>query len=348
MSAIDIFVPGRLCLFGEHSDWAGGYRRADVSVPVGKCIVTGTDQGLHARAEPAEGFFELRQVLADGKPGELNRYPAEPAALREVALSGVFDSYAAGVASLVLERFPGRGLLLEVNHRTLPLKKGLSSSAAVSVLTARAFNQVHSLGLSIEEEMELAYQGEIMTGSECGRMDQACAFGSDMVLLTFDGDRMDVRRLEPACTLSILLVDLNAVKNTRLILKNLNAAFVSGNPGVRDVLGKTNHRIVDSACSAVEKGDPEALGALMTEAQEIFDRQMTPICPEQLRSPGLHAVLSHPMVAECAWGGKGVGSQGDGAAQLLCRGADARRDLSEALERVMDVSCLELTISKTR
>ncbi|MCB0232804.1 MAG: GHMP kinase, partial [Anaerolineae bacterium] len=22
-----IFVPGRICLFGEHSDWAGGYRR---------------------------------------------------------------------------------------------------------------------------------------------------------------------------------------------------------------------------------------------------------------------------------------------------------------------------------
>ena len=21
-----LFVPGRICLFGEHSDWAGGYR----------------------------------------------------------------------------------------------------------------------------------------------------------------------------------------------------------------------------------------------------------------------------------------------------------------------------------
>jgi hypothetical protein len=23
----EVFVPGRLCLFGEHSDWAGQYRR---------------------------------------------------------------------------------------------------------------------------------------------------------------------------------------------------------------------------------------------------------------------------------------------------------------------------------
>ncbi|MBD0346877.1 MAG: hypothetical protein ICV63_19035, partial [Coleofasciculus sp. Co-bin14] len=27
-----IFVPGRLCLFGEHSDWAGGYRRINAEL----------------------------------------------------------------------------------------------------------------------------------------------------------------------------------------------------------------------------------------------------------------------------------------------------------------------------
>ena len=26
MQKIELFVPGRLCLFGEHSDWAGKYR----------------------------------------------------------------------------------------------------------------------------------------------------------------------------------------------------------------------------------------------------------------------------------------------------------------------------------
>ena len=27
-----IFVPGRICLFGEHSDWAGGYRRINADL----------------------------------------------------------------------------------------------------------------------------------------------------------------------------------------------------------------------------------------------------------------------------------------------------------------------------
>jgi galactokinase len=26
-----LFVPGRICLFGEHSDWAGGYRPTLIS-----------------------------------------------------------------------------------------------------------------------------------------------------------------------------------------------------------------------------------------------------------------------------------------------------------------------------
>ncbi|MEC8840337.1 MAG: galactokinase family protein, partial [Candidatus Poribacteria bacterium] len=29
---VKIFVPGRICLFGEHSDWAGGYRRVNADL----------------------------------------------------------------------------------------------------------------------------------------------------------------------------------------------------------------------------------------------------------------------------------------------------------------------------
>ena len=46
----EFFVPGRLCLFGEHSDWAGGYRAIDHSIAVGHCLAAGTNQGIHAIA----------------------------------------------------------------------------------------------------------------------------------------------------------------------------------------------------------------------------------------------------------------------------------------------------------
>lgn len=72
----------------------------------------------------------------------------------------------------------GVGGLVVDNHRTtLPLKRGLSSSAAFCVLLARAFNMVYSLGLTVRGEMAVAYEGERLTPSHCGRMDQAVALG---------------------------------------------------------------------------------------------------------------------------------------------------------------------------
>jgi galactokinase len=59
------------------------------------------------------------------------------------------------------------------NYRTsLPVKKGLSSSAAVCVLVARAFSHAYGLACSTRDEMEMAYLGERTTPSKCGRMDQ--------------------------------------------------------------------------------------------------------------------------------------------------------------------------------
>ena len=40
-----LFVPGRICLVGEHSDWAGGYRRINAEIEKGYTLITGTDTG---------------------------------------------------------------------------------------------------------------------------------------------------------------------------------------------------------------------------------------------------------------------------------------------------------------
>ncbi|NLP04722.1 GHMP kinase [Candidatus Fermentibacteria bacterium] len=343
-AAVELFAPGRLCLFGEHSDWAGGHRRSDPSLTPGECLVVGTDQGLYARASDAHGIFALSQIGPDGRRRPPVEYPADPGALRRIARSAGFDSYAAGVAALVLERFPGLGLGLEIHRRTLPLAKGLSSSAAVCVLTARAFDRMHSLGLSIREEMELAYLGELLTGSSCGRMDQACAYGSVPVILNFDGDSMSIREIRPSGRIHLLIVDLHAGKDTRRILADLNAAFLAGREGIRRALGPLNLSMLHRAESALEQGDAEGLGALMTEAQSVFDSLVAPECPSELAAPKLHAVLSHRASRTLAFGGKGVGSQGDGSAQLVCRSAEARLELAAVLEREMGVSCLELTV----
>ena len=53
-----LFVPGRLCLFGEHTDWAGHYRTMNADIAPGAAIVTGIEQGIYAEVEKSS-IFEL-------------------------------------------------------------------------------------------------------------------------------------------------------------------------------------------------------------------------------------------------------------------------------------------------
>jgi len=343
----ELFVPGRLCLFGEHSDWAGGWRRVRPELTPGRCLVAGTDQGIRGVAE-ASGAFEITSVLASGEEIGPARIAARPEALAEAARGADFFSYAAGVAAELMERHGTGGLRLRVSG-DLPVRKGLSSSAAICVLVARAFAAAYGLSLTLRDEMEIAYAGERRTGSECGRMDQVCAYGRRVTCLTFDGDAFDVEPLYPAAPLHLLIVDLRRGKDTRRILADLNACFPDA-PGplaaeVRDALGPRNAALLAHAQRALEAGDARALGALMSEAQALFDTCVAPASPAELAAPRLHAVLAHPALAALAFGGKGVGSQGDGCAQLVARGAGERAALAAVLERDLDVRCWPLTLA---
>ena len=90
---------------------------------------------------------------------------------------------------------------------TLPMKSGLSSSAAICVLVARAFNLLYNLNLNTLGEMNIAYVGELRTSSRCGRLDQACAFGVKPSLMTFDGDEIEVQTLNVKSPLHWVFAD---------------------------------------------------------------------------------------------------------------------------------------------
>lgn len=95
--------------------------------------------------------------------------PLELEKLIDAARSGGFFSYVAGTAAIVMqhEKYTlnrqsnhERSVGLYINNylTTLPMRKGLSSSAAVCVLVATAFSRVFSLNFSQEELMEIAFQ----------------------------------------------------------------------------------------------------------------------------------------------------------------------------------------------
>ena len=331
---LKLFVPGRLCLFGEHTDWAGHYRTMNADILPGASIVTGIEQGIYAEVEKST-IFEMHSD-ADELDDVWRDFSCRMSEqeLKRVAKSGSFFSYCAGVASYMLEWYKVGGVRIRITDMTLPMKSGLSSSAAICVLVARAFNILYHLNLNTLGEMNIAYLGELRTSSRCGRLDQACAFGVKPNLMTFDGDEIEVKPLNVKKTLYWVFADLCAEKDTIKILSDLNKAYpfasTEGEQNLHKALGEWNHEIVEKAIQYMASGDAESLGQLMTHAEEMFDQYIAPMSPA-LWAPKLHEVLRDSNIQPLVWGGKGVGSHGDGSVQFLARTAEDQQQLLEYL-----------------
>ena len=346
-----LFVPGRLCLFGEHTDWAGHYRTMNSDIVPGTAIVTGIEQGIYAEVEKSD-YFEMYSTA----PEIRNLWQdfscrMDEQELRRIAKSGSFFSYCAGVASYMLEKYRVGGLRVTITSMTLPMKSGLSSSAAICVLVARAYNIIYNLNLNTLSEMNIAYVGELRTPSRCGRLDKACAFGVKPSLMIFDADDIEVRPLVVGKPLHWVFADLGGQKDTVRILRDLNKAYpFAGNEQeerLHHVLGSVNQDIVSRAVSYMAEGDAERLGQLMTEAENIFNDVIAPMSPEELQAPRLRASLSDPQVQPLVYGGKGVGSHGDGSVQYLARDSECQQQLIDYLN-AKGMQAYRLTIHTTQ
>src|SRR3990167_9451147 len=328
-------VPGRLCITGEHSDWAASFISSNENIIPGKAVLICTKE--MAITTKASLLTDKRLKINHNQLNSVLDVELEDSALLKEAKSGSFWSYAAGVAWVLVNRYKiTTGISIDLSS-TLPMCKGLSSSAAICVTVARVFNMLFHLSLSPQGEMEIAYSGERVSGSLCGPMDQAVAFGPGAaVVLDFDVGIVKSTALTLPTTdvIYIVYADLNGSKDTKKILRDLQKAYPFPQNAQHELLikalGELNRDICTSVCEAIEKGDSEALGKLLTKAQAIFDEAAMPLC-DNLKSEKLHKVLSDPTVKEFVYGGKGVGSQGDGSIQFVAKSEEAANKLVEYL-----------------
>ncbi len=341
--SIDLFVPGRLCLMGEHSDWAGLHRVMNAAIVPGQAIVTGIEQGIYATVSAADKFIVESDLGEDTFECEMNTE-----VLRQTANEGGYFSYIAGVASYINEYYSVGGLKIHITKRTIPVRSGLSSSAAICVLAARAFNQIYKLRITTLGEMQIAFYGEQRTPSRCGRLDQACAYGIKPVHMIFDGNEIQTRPLKIAKPMYWVIADLKASKDTVKILSDLNKCYPFAQDRreqqVQEALGEDNAQIIQEAMTYIENGQVEELGQLMVRAQENFDVKVAPACPEELTSPVLHSVLQDAKIQPWIYGCKGVGSQGDGTVQFLAKDEHCRELLMDYLKKERKMDPFSLTL----
>ncbi len=163
---VAVSAPGRVNLIGEHTDYNGGpvlpvaleRRTAVAARPAnGWTVVTATEDGVHQLEIDAELSRNWTDYIT-GVVRELRPSRAAP---------------------------PGAEIAIAT---TLPVGAGLSSSAALTVATAKALSLLAGKRLSPPMLADVAFRAEYhQVGVRCGRMDQTiAALGQRGSALLFD------------------------------------------------------------------------------------------------------------------------------------------------------------------
>ncbi|MFJ6519385.1 galactokinase [Streptomyces filamentosus] len=156
-------APGRVNLIGEYTDFNDGF-----VLPLALPHTT-----VAAVSRRDDGVLRLHSADADGGVVQLDLDALEPLS------GGGWAAYPAGVAWALREAGHEIGGADVHLASTVPTGAGLSSSAALEVVTALALNDLFGLGLTRPELARTAQRAEnAFVGVPCGIMDQmasACA-----------------------------------------------------------------------------------------------------------------------------------------------------------------------------
>ena len=107
---VELFVPGRLCIMGEHSDWAGRFRDINSDIEKGYAIVTGIEEGIYATATISDKLI-VRNIVSKCEFVSEMKYDT----LKSIAEKGSYWSYIAGVAACIKEQFNIGGVEIIIN-----------------------------------------------------------------------------------------------------------------------------------------------------------------------------------------------------------------------------------------
>ena len=172
--AVAAFAPGRIEFLGNHLDYNGG-------------IVLGTaiNAGIYGFARPTKDLsFQLSSESFEGGDisGQINK-------LEKQSGKQSWGNYCLGVLQVLQEKglAPDHGFSLNLST-DLPMSAGLSSSAAVELVTAQCLLQLAKKEIPKKELVNICRQAENeWVGLPCGILDQGTsAFGESDQIVQID------------------------------------------------------------------------------------------------------------------------------------------------------------------
>jgi len=337
---VEIFVPGRLCLIGGVSDLVSPYLSQNPELVPGRAIACTIDKGIYSKVKKSNILkYKFNNMSFEIDLSREN--------LKNEANSGTFFSYICGTVLCILENHSNLGGIdITVEKMDLPLKKGLSSSAAICLTIVKSYNILYDLSLNNDEMVSLAYNGEHLAGSKCGKLDQNTIINNNCSSLTFYEDRVESKEVKLKNNLFVLIVDLNSSKDTRKIMNSFNKALPFAknekDKRIHDIIGNKNVELVEKAIYSLEHGDIKLFGKCLSDAQKLYDAAKE-ACTEY-KAPTLHLLLNDGFIKYYSYGGKSVGSGGDGSLLLVCDNESNQNTLQEYIKEIYKMESIPFCI----
>jgi galactokinase len=319
-------APGRVNLIGEHTDYNGG--------PV---LPVAIERRTAAVAQLAD-----RWALVSDTEAGIRQADIEGPMRRE------WSDYVVGVVrELRTLRAAPPGAEIAV-ATTLPIGAGLSSSAALTVATAKALSLLAGRRLSPAQLAEVAFRAEYhQVGVRCGRMDQTiAAYGERNSALLFETATRTIVRVPMTSRLWIVETGLShrltggALNQRRRECEEALAFCRDWRPGLTHLaqlsledlpemerrlppplVPRARHVITETArtraaATALAAGDLVELGRLLVEGHESLRRDYESTIPEA-------DLIVESAVTHGAYGARLTGAGWGGAVVVL---APAKRE----------------------
>lgn len=192
-AAIQESAPGRVNIIGEHTDYNGGFM-LPIALPHRTDVLLGhrTDRLVWVRTLEVGGSSPLAHYI-----------------LGEERRQGGWLDYVQGVTSIARSmRHSALGCDLLISS-TVPIGKGLSSSAALQVSVLRALNHAWHLDLDDLTIAQLAHRAETeFVGAPVGIMDQmAASLGNESAALLIDARSLAFESVPLPGDLELMVLD---------------------------------------------------------------------------------------------------------------------------------------------
>lgn len=324
----NLFVPGRICLFGEHSDHM---------VNNGEAITYTLNLGIYSN------FKKSKKIIIKNNNRIVFNHDCS---LIDITKYDSHLQYILSAINEMISKYNVKGINLNIVKSTLPSKKSLSSSSAIILTIIKAFNILYNLNLTLKEEEELGVISERNIGSNCGLMDFISINEKGLVKLKFDYNNNVKEKINLKKQFNFLLVELPDEKNTKNILNLLHENKFNKN--ILNYYENEKNEIIQKAVDYLEKGLPENLGMLMNQVQNFYYENIYPLNDKEFNSSYIKNILEDSFIKNKIFGGKNTGSHGMGSLILLLKNSSDYTELINYITIKFGLNCHKIIMENNK